>query len=102
MVQNFYKKFFQTIRGQVNVKGFLIQELLKDKEEFFKNYDKDSDANKKCCSGVVDRIKLGLMQIIIEGNILKKLFDDYEECLQIMAAIDRDIKLLGHEALLMD
>jgi hypothetical protein len=102
MVKNFYKKFFQVIQNNTNAKEFLMQELLVNKDDFFANSRSDSKTNGSCCSGAIDRIKLALMQIIIEGNILKKYIDDYKECLQKIAEIERDIKLLGQPPLLVD
>lgn len=102
MVKNFYKRFFQAIRYNVNIKGLLIQELHENKDEFFVNYSSNSKTNEDSCCGAIDRIKLALMQIIIEGNILKKYIDDYEECLQKIADIEQDLKSLGQPSLLID
>lgn len=102
MVRNFYKKFFKAIRDDVNVKGFLMQELIDNKGDFFKNNNDGSIANKNYCTGILDSMKLNFIQIIVEGNVLKKLLDDYEECLQKMAEIDHELKLLGQPTLLLD
>jgi hypothetical protein len=90
----FYNKLFQAIRNNVDVKGFLIQEFLENKGDFFKN--------KKDLPGFLDSIKLDLVQIIIEGNVLKKFLYDYENCLQKIAEIDHELKLLGQPTLLCD
>jgi hypothetical protein len=94
LTKDFYNKLFHAIRDNVDVKGFLIRELLENKGDFFKN--------KEDLPGFLDSIKLDLIQIIIEGNALKKNLYDYENCLQKMAEIDHELKLLGQPTLLCD
>jgi hypothetical protein len=80
-------KLFQAIRDKVDVKGFFIQELYKNKGDYLKN--------KENCPGFLDGIKLILLQIAIEVDLTKKLLEDYEDCLQKMAEIEHELALLG-------
>jgi flagellar biosynthesis/type III secretory pathway chaperone len=100
-VHNFYKRIFQAIQSTVNTKGFLMRELLNNKEEFFKDLNEDSNVQNSC-SGTVDGVKLALIHIVIVSSIIKKLLEDYENCLQEMAAIDLEFVRLGHSPLFQD
>ena len=75
------------MRGTTSAKDFLMQELIENRWEFSKN--------KKNQPGIIDQLKMNLIQIVIEWNIIKKLFDDYETCLEEMTSINHELSLLG-------
>lgn len=89
--KNFLDKLFQAIRHNVNVRGFLIEELLNHKGDYLN--DKDN------CPGLFDSIKLILLHIIIETDLTKKLLEDYEAALQEIAEIEHELVLLGQPRL---
>ena len=90
----FFHKFFKAICDDVNMKDFFTTELILKRDDFFQG--------KKNYGGVLDKIKLNLIQIIVEGNVIKKLLDDYETCIQEMAEIDHQLVLLGSPRLLQN
>jgi hypothetical protein len=87
----FFTKFFHAFRDDINLKGFLVQELMHKKGDFFKG--------KKAYSGALDRIKFNLIQIIVEANLIVKLLENYEECLQKLAEIESELVSLGQPRL---
>ena len=90
LIEKFNNKLFHAVRDNINVKGFLIQELINNRGEFFKD---------KRCLGLLDKVKLICLQIIIEADLTKKILEDYEECLQKMAEIENELVLLGQPRL---
>jgi hypothetical protein len=89
--KNLYDKLFQAVRDKVNVRGFFMKELYENKGDYLKN--------KAHARGLLDSIKLIMLQIIIEADLTQKLLEDYEDCLQKMAEIEHELVLLGQPRL---
>jgi hypothetical protein len=91
---NFYERFFRAIYDDVNVKDFLTQELINRKGDFF--------VDKPDIHSAIDKIKMDLIQIIVECNIMRNLIRDYENRLQEIADIDHELVKFGQPRLFQD
>ena len=83
LLENFGSKLDHAISIKKDVKGFLIKELFNEKRKFPQDFD---------------RAKFGVIRWIIERDLLKKLVENYEECLQELIEIDQELDLLLHQS----
>ena len=89
---NFCHNLTIAVREKINVKGFLIKELFDNTGDCF--------TDKKQVSRLFfDRVKFCVLQMTIRTSLLKKLVEDYEECLQKMTEIENELVLLGQQRL---
>ena len=94
LLDNFGDALEHVIHTNEDVKGFLIKELsngVKDlhiKELAHKNGNYPND---------FDKLKFGLLRLFIEHDLLKKLVENYEVCLQEFAETEHELDVLLHQ-----